>query len=103
MGSRVRIVGEAETRGTRYLMLADGSALIAGHCLPVGQTSGDDYVAVAARFVETPYLWGGRSGFGIDCWALVQLLLMKIGRASCRERVWQYGWISVVGVSLKKK
>src|SRR3546814_14535972 len=25
------------------------------------------------------------------------------GRASCRERVWQYGLISVVGVSLKKK
>src|SRR3546814_11285396 len=27
----------------------------------------------------------------------------KIGRASCRERVCQYVWISVVAVSLKKK
>src|SRR3546814_17705556 len=27
----------------------------------------------------------------------------EIGRASCRERVWQYGEISVVAVSLKKK
>src|SRR3546814_15508956 len=27
----------------------------------------------------------------------------KIGRASCRERVCQYVWISVVDVSLKKK
>src|SRR3546814_16413014 len=26
----------------------------------------------------------------------------EIGRASCRERVCQYGWISVVAVSLKK-
>src|SRR3546814_19264208 len=28
---------------------------------------------------------------------------LKIGRASCRERVCQYGEISVVAVSLKKK
>src|SRR3546814_17534977 len=27
----------------------------------------------------------------------------QIGRASCRERVCQYVWISVVAVSLKKK
>src|SRR3546814_17928739 len=26
----------------------------------------------------------------------------EIGRASCRERVCQYGWISVVAVSLQK-
>src|SRR3546814_15323482 len=29
--------------------------------------------------------------------------LREIGRASCRERVWQYGEISGVGVTLKKK
>src|SRR3546814_12324755 len=29
--------------------------------------------------------------------------LLKIGRASCRERVCQYVYISVVAVSLKKK
>src|SRR3546814_16171084 len=29
--------------------------------------------------------------------------LLQIGRASCRERVCQYVWISVVAVSLKKK
>src|SRR3546814_16714489 len=29
--------------------------------------------------------------------------LGQIGRASCRERVCQYVWISVVAVSLKKK
>src|SRR3546814_19598403 len=27
----------------------------------------------------------------------------EIGRASCRERVWQYVYISVVAVSFKKK
>lgn len=85
MGSRVGVTGEAETRGTRYLTLADGTALIASHCLPMGEALDDDYVAVAARFLETPYLWGGRSGFGIDCSALVQLALMMVGRSAPRD------------------
>ncbi len=85
MGSRLRVVGEAETRGTRYALLHDGSALIAAHCCAVGERPADDYVQVAARFLETPYLWGGRSGFGIDCSALVQLSLMMVGRTAPRD------------------
>src|SRR3546814_14149786 len=30
-------------------------------------------------------------------------IMPEIGRASCRERVWPYVWISGVGVTLKKK
>lgn len=85
MGSRIRCVGEAETRGTRYLTLSDGTAVIAAHCCLTNETPADDYVAVAARFLETPYLWGGRSGFGIDCSALVQLALMMVGQAAPRD------------------
>ena len=32
----------------------------------------EDFVAVAERFVGTPYLWGGKSSLGIDCSGLVQ-------------------------------
>lgn len=35
-----------------------------------------DPVAVAERFLGTPYRWGGNSGFGIDCSGLVQAALM---------------------------
>ena len=39
----------------------------------------EDFVAVAERFVGTPYLWGGKSNFGIDCSGLVQLSLTAAG------------------------
>jgi cell wall-associated NlpC family hydrolase len=85
MGSRIAVTGEAETRGTRYFLLADGRAVVANHCLPLGIYATDDFVAIASRFLETPYLWGGRSGFGIDCSGLVQLALQMTGRTAPRD------------------
>lgn len=85
MGSRLTFVGEEETRGTRYLMTAKGEGVIASHCLPVDQQISSDYVAVALRFLETPYLWGGRSGFGIDCSGLVQLSMAMTGKFALRD------------------
>ena len=85
VGSRLTATGESETRGTRYLTLEGGQSVVAGHCLPLGETAGNDYVAIAARFLETPYLWGGRSGFGLDCSALVQLSMMMTGRTAPRD------------------
>lgn len=96
MGSRIAVAGEAETRGTRYFLLADGRAVVANHCLPLGNYATDDYVAVAARFLETPYLWGGRSGFGIDCSGLVQLALQMTGRAAPRDSDMQAAGLGTV-------
>ncbi|MBW8285134.1 MAG: C40 family peptidase [Rhizobium sp.] len=96
MGSRIAVVGEAETRGTRYLLLSDGRAVVASHCLPLGAYATDDYVAIAARFLETPYLWGGRSGFGIDCSGLVQLALQMTGRAAPRDSDMQASGLGAV-------
>jgi Bacterial dipeptidyl-peptidase Sh3 domain/NlpC/P60 family len=44
-----------------------------------------DPVAVAERFVGVPYLWGGKTSFGLDCSALVQLSLMACGLACPRD------------------
>ncbi len=84
MGSAVTVTGTAETRGTTYALLASGEAAIAGHLTPVG-THAADYVAVAESFENTPYLWGGVSGFGIDCSGLVQLAMRMAGRDVPRD------------------
>src|ERR1700677_1667611 len=44
-----------------------------------------DAVAVAELFLETPYLWGGRTSEGIDCSGLVQTALAAAGAASPRD------------------
>ena len=44
-----------------------------------------DWVAVAERFIETPYLWGGRTSEGVDCSGLVQTALMAAGVLSPRD------------------
>jgi len=85
MGSRVRVSGTAEARGNHYVVLDDGTAIFARHVESIGHNDGGDYVDVALRFLETPYLWGGRSGLGIDCSGLVQLALSMTGRAAPRD------------------
>lgn len=84
--SVVALAGETETRGTLYRHLAGGEgAVVAAHVQPLDASVAADFVAVAERFIETPYLWGGRSGLGLDCSALVQLSLMATGRTAPRD------------------
>ncbi|WP_372425446.1 C40 family peptidase [Salinarimonas chemoclinalis] len=44
-----------------------------------------DFVAVAERFLHTPYLWGGVSSLGLDCSGLVRAALHAAGRACPRD------------------
>lgn len=49
------------------------------HLKRLGQWEPDP-VAVAARFLGVPYLWGGNSAAGLDCSALVQAAWLACGR-----------------------
>ena len=67
-----------------FAVTDDGLHLWARHLAELGARE-PDFVAVAERFLETPYLWGGRTSEGIDCSGLVQTALAAAGIAAPRD------------------
>jgi hypothetical protein len=61
-----------------FAITASGGYVPTLHLTPM-ETMETDFVAVAERFLETPYLWGGKSSLGVDCSGLVQLALAACG------------------------
>ncbi|MCP4317439.1 MAG: C40 family peptidase [Hyphomicrobiales bacterium] len=84
MGNRMKRIGAQTTRGTNYLTLESGGAVIADHIAPMPFAAAD-YVDIAALFLQTPYLWGGTSGFGLDCSGLVRLSMAMCGSIVPRD------------------
>jgi len=80
LGAQVAVTGAEGD----YARLATGGFVFAGHLAPIDATEGD-FVAVAERFVGTPYLWGGKTSLGLDCSGLVQLSLVAAGIAAPRD------------------
>ena len=84
MGSKLAIVDAVTNRGTDYLILSSGEAVIAHHLVELGNWQSDP-VSVAETLLHTPYLWGGNTGFGIDCSGLVQLSHLLCGNMILRD------------------
>lgn len=80
LGARIEVVrhdgGFAITNQNHYLPLQHLATL---------DSYESDFVTVAERFVGTPYLWGGKSGLGIDCSGLVQVSLAAAGISAPRD------------------
>ncbi len=52
---------------------------------PAKELNGQFIEQVAMFFLNTPYLWGGRSLFGIDCSGFSQIVYKLLGRALPRD------------------
>jgi cell wall-associated NlpC family hydrolase len=80
MGARVAVAREDGT----FAVTRDGHYLPRQH-LAALDANASDFVAIAERFVGTPYLWGGKSSLGIDCSGLVQISLNAAGTGCPRD------------------
>ncbi|MDD9797932.1 MAG: NlpC/P60 family protein [Alphaproteobacteria bacterium] len=92
MGARVKLTEKTE----RFAYVDRLGWVIASHVRPLNMKQANepaqktnepiaDYMAAAMQFLDSPYLWGGRSHLGLDCSALVQLALMQAGFACPRD------------------
>jgi cell wall-associated NlpC family hydrolase len=84
LGARIAV---ARNEGP-FAVTASGSYLPARHLAPIN-TYESDFVAVAERFLNAPYLWGGKTSLGLDCSGLVQVALAACGVACPRDAVMQ--------------
>ena len=64
--------------GESFAVTASGGHLPKRHLAAVAEME-PDFVAVAERFLHTPYLWGGKTSLGLDCSGLVQVALTACG------------------------
>jgi cell wall-associated NlpC family hydrolase len=67
-----------------YAQLATGGFVHLAHLADRSHHE-PDFVAVAERFVGTPYLWGGKTSLGLDCSGLVQTALAAAGIPAPRD------------------
>ena len=67
-----------------FMRTSAGAWLPAAHLAPINAAA-PDFVAVAEQFLGTPYFWGGKDSFGLDCSGLVQASLEAAGLAAPRD------------------
>src|SRR4051794_2010417 len=79
LGSSLAVLRQQER-----FAVANIGFLPAGHLAPLDHAE-TDFVAVAERFLSTPYLWGGKTNYGLDCSGLVQVALNACGVSCPRD------------------
>jgi gamma-D-glutamyl-L-lysine dipeptidyl-peptidase len=73
--------GQFVLNGTEYSV--DNAAINSGNA-----SFADEVESVARLYLNTPYLWGGRSVFGIDCSGFTQIVFKQFGIKIQRD-AWQ--------------
>jgi cell wall-associated NlpC family hydrolase len=78
--SRLRVTGTEK----EFSKLDGGGYVITRHISQLGRYK-KDFVDIAERLIDTPYLWGGKTRIGIDCSGLVQVALAAAGIDAPRD------------------
>lgn len=82
--SRVRVLNTEEQNG--FVEIADMGWVYATHLEEISKLGHErDIAKTALRFLYAPYLYGGRTGLGIDCSALTQLSVLYAGVSCPRD------------------
>jgi cell wall-associated NlpC family hydrolase len=97
MGAQVSVV----EIGEKFAKLDDGRFIFKDHITPL--SAREDFVDAAMRLIETPYVWGGRSGLGTDCSGLVQLALARAGISVTRDTECQENTIGSDATNLPRQ
>lgn len=84
-----------QNREKGFVGLSAGGWVWAGHIAGMSEHE-SDHVAVALRFLGTPYLWGGRGSVGLDCSGLTQMSLARCGKQAPRDSDMQEGFGAAV-------
>src|ERR1700685_562802 len=80
LGARLAVARSED----RMAVTQSGAYVPSVHLAPLDWNE-TDFIAVAERFLGTPYLWGGKTALGLDCSGLVQVALTACGVACPRD------------------
>ncbi|WP_193180015.1 C40 family peptidase [Nisaea sediminum] len=83
LSTRVRVTEESG-KYSRIDYGSGGGWIYTPHLCGLSEVE-PDYLSTAELFMGAPYGWGGRSSFGLDCSALVQLALARAGITAPRD------------------
>ena len=83
IGSLLNVIGEEED----HHQVAPAGWVFKSQTANAAKAPFDDYVAVAESLVGLPFVWGGRSAFGVDCSGILCLALSLCGIPSDRKMV----------------
>ncbi len=92
MSARVKIV---DVEG-KFCRIASGHWLPSRHLVSLDYRT-QDFIGTALKFIGVPYLWGGRTAFGLDCSSLVQLALRMAAITAPRDSDLQEAGPGAVG------